>query len=149
MDQTTIATYLQSALDRTRVVLRSAELIMAPEATEAAFGAPGQSGEAKHIRVLASRLNAMCSSMMDGAAEARGVVRPQRYEALLEALASISDRPIQCYREWLEQAVADLDTVPASLARNEPPSFSLALVLDEDDQAIEDLMREADRVIGR
>lgn len=100
--------------------------VLAPEVTDAAFGAPGQPGDPDRISHAARRLTDVYRDLLDWAAGLRGISTPEsEAREVFEALARYADQPLQALEAMSVKYVAALDGFLVS----DDPDLKLRLTL--------------------
>jgi hypothetical protein len=66
---------------------------------------------------------------MDWAASLRGASVPPEYDNLLEFLARYADGPVEQYRTFVDEFVAKVDAIPATLAAGNEVHLEMSLVV--------------------
>ena len=125
-----IAGYIsRKTSDASRLASRISMLLNDRTAQERAFGAPGQAGDPDRLAHLAKRWNSVYEEFMDWAASLRGVSAPHEYHHLLELLARFADGPVEQYRMFVDEFVAKVDAVPATMATGNEVRLEMSLVV--------------------
>lgn len=116
-----------------------------PAAQTRAFGPPGQPGDPALIEHIATRLIDAYEEMLDAAATLRGVGVSEELAPVMEAAARMTDTPLRQIRDFIDQLVVEVDSVPERLALNKPIYINLMLTLTIDKDALENFEREMTR----
>lgn len=125
--------------------------VLDPRAQERAFGPPGQPGDPALIEHIATRLVEVYEEMLDVAATLRGVGVSREMVPLMGATAQLTDTPLRRIRDFIDQLVAEVDSLPERLALDKPITISLTLTLTIDKKALkhfEQEMARAKRKLG-
>ena len=83
--------------------------------------------------------------MLDIAARLRGAGVSSNMTSVMDAAAHLADAPLREIRDFIDQTVAEIDAVPDRLARDEPITITLELILTIDDEDKERLNLEMDQ----
>jgi TIR domain len=125
-----IATYIsRRASDAARLASKITRLVSDRAAQERAFGAPDEAGDPDMIAHLAGRWNSAYEEFMDWAASLRGASVPPEYDNSLEFLARYADGPVEQYRTFVDEFVAKVDAIPATLAAGNEVHLEMSLVV--------------------
>jgi hypothetical protein len=116
-------------------------------AQERAFGAPGQEGDPERLAHLAKRWNSVYEEFMDWAAGLRGISAPSELQNFLELCARFADEPVEKYRQFVDEYVAQVDAVPTAIAAGEPLRIQASLVLSMPDEVIQNYRAELNRLM--
>jgi hypothetical protein len=136
---------IDGAFHTRRLLGSNVEKVLAPEAQELAFGPPGDPGDPTRIEHLAQRLIDIYEAFLDWSARLRGANVPDRFEQAVQLLSSYSDGPIEQFRAFVDDHVAQIDRLPAFLSEateDEPVRIVSTLTLSVDDEAVAKLRRE-------
>lgn len=117
-----------------------------PRAQEQAFGPLGQPDDPALIEHIASRLVEIYEEMLDVATRLRGVGVSQEMAPLMEAVAHLTDTPLRQIRDFIDQLVAEFDSLPERLTLDKPITISLTLTLTLDKKALKYFEQEMARV---
>lgn len=118
-------------------------------AMERAFGAPFQEGDPEKLAHLAKRWNSVYEGFMDWAADLRGISAPSELQKLLELTARYADEPLEKYRQFVDQYVAQVEALPAALAAGKPLRIEASIVLSMPDEVIKNYKAELNRLRDR
>lgn len=116
-----------------------------PRARERAFGLPGQPGNPALIEHIAKRFVEVYEEILDVAARLRGAGVSRNMESVMEYAARLADTPLKQIRDFIDQLVAETDTIPERLARDEHIDIELTLTLGIDNETSAQLHREMER----
>ena len=133
--------------DAMSLAIKMSDLINDTAALERAFGAPGQEGDPERLAHLAKRWNSVYGEFMDWAASVRGVSAPHKFRNLLELAARFADEPVEKYRRFVDEYVAQVDTLPAAIAAGEPVRLQTSLVLSMPDEVTKNYQAELTRLM--
>lgn len=117
-----------------------------PVVHERAFGPHGQPGDPVLIEHIATRLIESYEEILDLAATLRGVGVSREMAPIMEAMARLTDIPLEQIRDFIEQVVAEVDNIPELLALDKPVNISLTLTLTIDEKALKHFKQEMRRV---
>lgn len=124
--------------------------VLDERAQEAAFGRPGEPGDADRIIHLARRQVSVYEEFMDLAAELRATaVSSEAFRRMLDIEASWADQPVEQIRTFIERLVQETDTMVERADRGEDVIIELVVKLEVGDEltrkhelAMEDYVRE-------
>ncbi|MEU0940320.1 hypothetical protein [Embleya sp. NPDC005971] len=133
---------LRGRLTELMHVSQNIMLILAREAQERAFGAPGVAGDPDAIIHLAERLVSCYESLLDWAAEIRGAVYPDAMKHAAHLAASVVRQPAEDIRTSFDQMATMMGEVPDALATGRQVELALCLTLTVDDGVIADFNRQ-------
>lgn len=111
-----------------------------PEIQEAAFGAPGQSGDPDRIRHLATRLIAGYEQFLDWSQRLRATRVPEVFQPVVDVTIAFLDAPIRQIRAYLAYVINEMDGLAETLANksdDSPIELTLELILSMDDSLVE------------
>ena len=78
---------------------------------------------------------------------------PSEFRNLLELAARYADEPVEKYRRFVEEYVAQVDAIydriPASIATGKPIEFEVNIVLSYREEVINDYVAELNRLKSR
>jgi hypothetical protein len=141
-----IGPWLSAQTDEASHLARQLEVVLAPQAQERAFGAPGTPGDPARILHLARRSTSIYKNLMDWAAKVRGVSVPDEFRGVIAALAHLVDGPVEQYRRYVKEAVTEIDRVPAALAAGEHLRITLTVEFELRDEDLAAFSAECARV---
>jgi hypothetical protein len=124
------------------------ERVFSPAVQEQAFGPPGVEGDPHRIEHLANRVISTYEGILDWAAELRQFRFPEVLAPAFEMVPLMADRPLRKFRDFVDNAVAELDRVPGILEEDEPEE-PIVLTLDLHLELDPDVMAEYHRRIKR
>jgi hypothetical protein len=116
-----------------------------PQARERAFGLPGQPGAPALIEHIANRFIEVYEEILDIAARLRGTGVSNNMAPVMDGAARMADTPLKQIRNFIDQLVAETDTIPDRLARDEKVSIDLTLTLTINDETTTQLHRDMER----
>jgi hypothetical protein len=146
MDQQTAIDFLASAASDAGMIAHGLEIVLAPEAQEAAFGALGEPGDPARIEHLATRLISIYEEFLDWAANIRGVGVPTEMQRALELSARLAELPVRQIREFVDHFVALVEKIPEQLQRGESLHLEITVKIEIDDDDLSALTHELDRL---
>ena len=123
--------------------------MLKPQARERAFGLSGQPGDPALIEHIAARFIDVYEEILDIAAKLRGTGVSKDMEPVMDSAAHLVDTPLKEIRDFIDQFIAQADSIPDRLAREEPVTIELALILTIDDDAKRRLQQDMNRVEQR
>lgn len=138
--------YLSTASADAAKIVSNFHALLAPEVQERAFGAPGQPGDAARIRHLARRWTSTYQSLIKWGIRLRSVGCPEHWEGPFNLLARFVEKPIQQYREFVEDCLTRTDGIPAAIAADATYHVELTLHLALEDGLAEQFSRELRRL---
>jgi hypothetical protein len=115
------------------------------QARDRAFGLPGQPGDPTLIEHLATRFVEIYEEVLDIAAGLRSVRVSNNMTSVMDAAAHLTDTPLKEVRDFIDQVIAETDTIPDRLTCDEPITIRLMLDLTADQKAAKHLDREVKR----
>ena len=146
-DAENIISYIdQRFSDAVSLARKLSDLVNDEVALERAFGAPGQEGDPERLAHLAKRWNSVYEEFMDWATSLRGASAPSEFRHLLELAARLADEPVQKYRRFVDEYVAQVDLVPATIDAGETLRISTSLIVSMPSRAMQDYQAELDRL---
>ena len=116
-----------------------------PQGRDRAFGLPGQPGDPALIEHIADRFIEVYEAILDAAVRLRGARVSKNMESVMDCAARMADGPLKQIRDFIDQLVAETDTIPERLARDEDIIINLALILTIDNETKTRVKREMDR----
>ncbi|MFE0356347.1 toll/interleukin-1 receptor domain-containing protein [Streptomyces nigra] len=131
-----VFTFLGNSLNDLSVGPQNIAKMLSLEVQERAFGAPGEPGNPELIEHIARRIVGSYEQMIDVAAGLRGAGISGEVSDVAEATARLADQPLKQIRDFIDQLVAELDTVPERIARGEELRISMDLILALDEDAL-------------
>lgn len=142
------AEYLARAL--TELADRTAPLqpLLAPATLEAAWGKPGESGDAELIEHVAARFTDVCSGLLEWTAELRSTPVPPTFQPVYRTASHMPDKALEAITEFVDDFVAELDVLPQRLASGEKVAFDLTLKLEADEHLVATLERQQEEAIA-
>ncbi|GBQ04222.1 hypothetical protein SSP531S_57140 [Streptomyces spongiicola] len=146
-----VFTFLSNSLNDLSGGPQNIERMLSLEVQERAFGAPGEPGKPELIEHIAKRIVGAYEQMMDVAAELRGAGVSEELSDVMEATARLTDHPLEQIRDFIDQIVAELDTVPERIARGEELQISMDLIMAIDEAALryqDEVLEQARRRLG-
>jgi serine/threonine protein kinase len=118
-------------------------------AMDDAFGAAYQEGDPERLAQLAKRWNSFYEGFLDWAASLRGINAPSELQNLLELAARFADEPLEKYRQFVDNYVAQVDRFPALIAAGEPLSIEGSIILSGPEEATKNYQAELNRLSSR
>ncbi|HKG04699.1 MAG TPA: hypothetical protein VKB03_16120 [Conexibacter sp.] len=147
LDEDAVAPHLSKAASRLRQTVEPMKRIF--EDQQAAFGAPGEHGDAVRIIHFAEWLMNAYEDLLDWAAELRAAIVPDEFQRAVELNAQAADQPLQRLRGFVDDVIRGAEKIPEHLAtpeaEREPlvidPTLHMALDGDVTDRAVAELRR--------
>jgi hypothetical protein len=149
MDEQTALDYVSSKADDAIAIVESLNRVLSDDAQAAAFGAPGEPGNAPGIEHLATRVIDIYEELLDWAANLRGMGVPQDFRNLFDLAAQVVNRAIQQIRELVDYYVAQAENIPEKLVRGESVHLEIPLKIDIDDEVLSEFGDEVARLSAR
>lgn len=125
--------FLSSRTAELAQLIEAATRSLQEDVQERAFGEPGQPGDPEEIRKRAGELIASHADLLDWSRQVRSDVPPARYRSLFEATALMAQAPAEQIREFVNELVRELSSLPEDLAADSRPHViraTLTLQLD-------------------
>jgi hypothetical protein len=131
--------YLDGKWDSAASLCRGVEILLSTEATEMAFGRPGEVGNADLIEHLGRRIIGVYEGLIDWSSDLRTIATADELVEVFELAARSTDRPLSDIRGFIEHLVGEMEELPSRLAGNEGRSISIevSLIVHGDDELIE------------
>ncbi|MFI6011502.1 toll/interleukin-1 receptor domain-containing protein [Streptomyces sp. NPDC051243] len=142
-------TFLQNSLSDLAACPQNLLKMLSPQAQQRAFGARGESGNAELIEHIATRFVGIYEQMMDVASALRGAGVPEELSEVMEATARLADQPLKEVRDFIDQFVAEVDTVPERIADGKHLEITMELIMTIDDEALREQSEAMDRARRR
>jgi hypothetical protein len=129
-----VNTYIHRACREIVGTMENVTRLLDPVAQEAAFGRPGEPGDAVAIEHLCHRLMGVYGQCLYWAASVRSTRCSDDHRRVLDLLAAMGTQPILDIRAFVERCAHDIGMVPVWLAApgNDPLKLSLTLTLTLD-----------------
>jgi hypothetical protein len=86
---------------------------------------------------------------LDWSARVRATPRSKEFDRAFEMLAHLPDRPIEEYRTFVKEFVAQADKISAALASKTPLKMELTLTLTADQSLFDKFTRELERLASQ
>lgn len=137
--------FLRSAANEAGALVARINTLMEPAVQERAIGAPGAPGDPARIKRLAERWISLYEGMLDWSARIRGTGHSSRFAQSFELSAQLMDEPIENFREFVDELVAQMDQIPAAVASNESLDVTLILTLSIEEGLPERVTAEINR----
>jgi hypothetical protein len=137
--------FISSAMDDFKSCMANLMKMIDSQLRERAFGPLGQPGDPALIEHIATRFIEVYEEVLDIAARLRGARVSSNMAPVMDAAAHLADAPLREIRDFIDQAVAEIDVLPDLSARDEPITITLELVLTIDDEDTERLNLEMER----
>jgi len=135
LDNRQAFTFLSNASDDLHSCVQNILKMLDPGVQKRAFGPLGEPGDPALIEHIATRLVEVYEEMLDVAATLRGVGVSEEMAPLMEAAARLTDTPLRTIRDFIDQLVAEVDSLPERLALDKPITITLTLGLTIDEEA--------------
>ena len=118
-------------------------------ALEQAFGAAFQPGDPEGLAQLAKRWNGFYVRFLEWAASLKCIDAPSELRNLLEIAARFANEPLEKYRRFVDEYVAQVDEFPARIAAGEPLHIEGSINLSSPDEVTRDYVTELNRLRNR
>lgn len=144
--------YLPQAMDHIIGISEGINRVLDGHAQEKAFGPIGTPGNPEQIIHLATRLIDVYEEFLDWAAALRGMRVSSKFIKVFDLAAHLADRPISDIREFIDEYVARVASIPAAVERGERLHIEMTLKLDIDNKAMAEYGRaltQAEKEINR
>ena len=140
--------YIKRATRVATGILDNFNRVLAVNAQELAFGAPGEPGSPARIEHLATRLVDVYEELPDWARDLRGISVSKDFSNLFELTARLADGPARQIRDFVDDYVAQAEKLPDLLNRDddEPIEIDILLKLEIDEGLQAAIGREFDHV---
>ncbi len=132
---------VEAALEEAPTVASQITGLLGSAALEPVFGA-GEKADPAMIEHLCDRFIGLYEQMLDWSAELRSTVVSTQMQPLFDAASHSLDTAIVRVREFIDDGVAELDSVDERLRSDEPVNLVLALTLEVDDDVAAKLQEE-------
>lgn len=146
LDRAAAAQALSAANQDAVRLVANLDLAMDQRVQTSAFGEPGEPGHPERIAHMAKRWNSIYESLMDWAADVRGLRAPSEFRKAVDLLASMVDESVAAYRTFVDSIVAQSDAIPMALRNGEQVMIDLTLAFTIPDELIEALSVELERL---
>jgi serine/threonine protein kinase len=114
-----------------------------------AFGAAYEEGDPERLAQLAKRWNSFYERFLDWAASLRTFNAPSELRTLLDLAARFADEPLEKYRRFVDEYVAQVNQFPAAIAAGAPLSIEASLTLCGPEGVTRDYQAELNRIKAR
>jgi hypothetical protein len=146
-DATTILNYINRRFNDAMILSQKmTDLFNDEAARERAFGASGEDGDPERLTHLAKRLNNTYVQFLDLAASLRGASVPFEFQKLLGLAARFTESPVQEYRRFVDEYVAQANALLEGYAAGRPLRIDAHLVLSLSEEVINDYQAEMNRL---
>ncbi len=140
--------YLVGTFIDVRAITASVTANMNDDGQAEAFGPPGEPGNPLLIGHLAKRILTSYEELLDWAAGLRGIAVPEEMSRAFALAAVLVERPATDIRNFVDNAVVQLERLPELLSRprSEPLQMDLTLRLTADEDAAATFSAEMQRL---
>lgn len=145
LDDRKVSSFVSNALSDLKSCGSNLLKMLDARAQERAFGPPGHPGDPALIEHIATRFIEIYEEMLDVATTLRGVGVSDEMAPTMEAVARLTDTPLREIRDFVDQFIAEADSLPERLALDKPITITLELTLTLDDEALKNFDQELDR----
>ncbi|AOY73585.1 hypothetical protein ARZXY2_4085 [Arthrobacter sp. ZXY-2] len=143
-----LTAFAQAAMGDALSIAGNFSAVLDPRAQEAAFGAPGEPGDVDRIRHMAERFVSVYGDFMSWAASLRGAsVLGEHAREAIRLLASTSNHQVDELRRFVDEFVAECDTLSERLERGETVNIQMRVTLDLDDELMDQYLEELRRAV--
>lgn len=147
VERSLVASFISERLNDAQSVMgKFTDLVNNQAVRERAFGPDGQPGDPERLAHLAKRWNSAYEELMDWAARVRGASVRSEFRNLLESLARVVDEAVDKYRGFVDDFVAQVDALPATLAAGGQVRIEAFLTITVGDGVMDAYHAEFDRV---
>lgn len=136
---------LQGAFPDAQALAKQIERMFNAELQERAFGIPGQSGDEALIRQLAERTMAQYRGLLEWAGGLRSARVPEEFQTAYQLAADLVNKPIEQVRAFVDEVVAQMDSVAERIERDDddsPIQVTVALVVSIEEGATDAFIEE-------
>jgi hypothetical protein len=109
--------FLSKAYGRLGSIIEPMSRVFADQ--EAAFGAPGEPGDAVRIEHFANWIIGAYEDLLDWAMDLRATDTDDEIEHVVALAAKAADRPLSEIREFIDRSIAETERIPAYFAKPE------------------------------
>jgi hypothetical protein len=134
------------ASDSAGLVNKLAMLVTDKVAQQRAFGRSFEAGDPDRLAHLAKRWNSVYEEFLDWAASMRGISVPPEFRSLLQLAARFIDGPVEQYRLFVDNYVAQVDALPAAIAAGNELRLEAHLVISIPDEVMQAYYAELARL---
>lgn len=121
-------------------------LVTDKAARQRAFGRSFEEGDPDRLAHLAKRWNSVYEEFLDWAASMRGTSVPSEFHKLLQLAARFMDGPVEQYRLFVDNYVAQVDTLPASITAGNELRLEAHLIISIPDEVMQAYYTELTRL---
>jgi hypothetical protein len=146
-----VPAFIQEAVNELAGHTNNIERILETKAKERAFGPPGVPGDPVQIEHLGRLLLDVYENLLDWSARVRGTTTSEEFTRLFDLLARSADNPINEMRAFIDQYVAEANSLPERLSdeNNDPIEIVMYLTFTFDKQLGAEFNREMKRLTRR
>jgi len=146
-----VPAFIQEANNELAGHTNNIERILDTKAKERAFGPLGFSGDPVEIEHLGRLLLDVYENLLDWSAYVRGTPTPEQFARLIELVGQFADNPINEMRTFIDQYVAEADSLPERLAdkNDDPIHIVMYLTFTFDEHLLAEFNREMKRLRRR
>ena len=144
--------YIDQRFDDAKSLAKEVDVIINMNdkaAMERAFGAAFQPGDPERLAQLAKRWNGFYVRFLDWSASLKGIKAPPGLQNLLEIAARFANEPLEKYRRFVDEYVAQVDEFPARIAAGESLCIEGSINLSSPDEVARDYVAELNRLRNR
>lgn len=141
-DPDEFSAFISSQIDWARRRINNLNVLFEPDATERAFGAPGEAGDPQRIEHLSRGVIQIYESMLDWAASLHNVDVPTHFRRVFLLIARMMDGPILQIREFIQRVADEIARIEIESARateQSPVEIHLTLTIALEDGLEEEL----------
>jgi hypothetical protein len=140
-DQESVA-FISDTFSEVSEIVSRLDQLFTPETQEKAFGKPGEAGDPEHITSFAEGVTKGYGELLEWSAGLRADGVPDALRTLFDDTSDLVDRPLEQIRAFIDDAITQLDAVPAALRNDQQLSLSLTMTLSVDNALMSEVTRE-------
>lgn len=143
LNRRTIRSFPSELIATLQDLIKEVNALFSSATQEQALGAPGEPGSSARIIAMGEELLTIYSKMMDWSARVRGAEVEEKYSALAQIGASVTDVPIENIRGFIEQLAESMRQVE----QGETDGVHITLKLDLDSDVLGQFLEEYEKVM--
>ncbi|MCL2794654.1 MAG: hypothetical protein FWD85_05035 [Microbacteriaceae bacterium] len=140
---------VQDRMSQAQAIVGNMMRVIGPTAQEAAFGAPGEPGDAALIEHMASRLVQMYEQLLDWADDLLSLRVPEAARRAVELCVKFVEQPVSEFRVFVPKCAADLEAALTTIAAGtgEQVHITMQLTFTVPDELPGEFKKELERAI--
>jgi hypothetical protein len=146
-----VASYVSEAIGQLSWIVAPLNRVF--DASEDAFGKPGEAGDPVLIEHFGGWVVAVYQRLLDWAGTLRSADPPDEFEKALDLTARAADEPLEAVRAFIEETIRKTEDLTEQLARSEaerePVRLELTLVLTADEGLMQSAIDELKSALGQ